>query len=47
MAKSVESTNQSEKFKQTARELECEEDEKRWGERLKKIAKAKMPERPE
>jgi hypothetical protein len=33
-------------FKEAARELEADEDEKRWEERLKKVAKAK-PEKPE
>jgi hypothetical protein len=37
---------QSDKFKEAAREHEADEDEKRWEERLKKIAKAK-PEKPE
>jgi hypothetical protein len=37
---------QSDKFKEAARELEADENEKRWEERLKKIAKQK-PERPE
>ena len=37
---------QSEKFKDAARETECDEDEARWTERLKKVAKHK-PERPE
>lgn len=32
---------QSDKFKQAARELEADTDEKRWEERLKKVAKAK------
>jgi hypothetical protein len=32
---------QSDKFKETARELEADEDEAHWTERLKKIAKAK------
>ena len=32
---------QADKFKEAARELECDDDEKRWEERLKKIAKAK------
>lgn len=32
---------QSEKFKQAARELEADEDEARWDERLAKLAKAK------
>ncbi|MEO1168426.1 MAG: hypothetical protein AAFW97_06925 [Pseudomonadota bacterium] len=29
--------NQSDKFKETARELESDEDEKRWEKRLKKV----------
>ena len=33
--------SQSEKFKQAARDLECDEDEGRWDERLRKIAKQK------
>ena len=32
---------QIDKFKQAARELEADEDEARWDERLKKLAKAK------
>jgi hypothetical protein len=32
--------SQSDKFKEAARELEADEDEKRWEERLKKVAKA-------
>lgn len=32
---------QAEKFKQAARDLECDEDEASWDERLKKVAKAK------
>ncbi len=32
---------QLEEFKRTARELECDEDEARWDERLKKVAKGK------
>lgn len=39
---------QTEKFKELARELEADEDEARWDERLKKVAKAKAaPEKPE
>ena len=38
--------SQSDKFKEAARELQADEDEKRWEERLRKIAKAK-PEKPE
>ncbi len=33
--------SQSEKFKQAARDLECDEDEARWDDSLQKIAKAK------
>jgi hypothetical protein len=32
---------QADKFKEAARELKADEDEKRWEERLRKIAKAK------
>lgn len=40
--------SQSDKFKEAARELGADEDEARWDERLKKIAKAKpAPEKPE
>jgi hypothetical protein len=38
---SQELSSQSDKFKEAARELEADEDEKAWEERLKKIAKAK------
>jgi len=31
--------SQSDKFKEAARELECDEDEARWDERLRKVAK--------
>ena len=37
---------QSDKFKDAAREAECDEDEARWTERLKKVAKHE-PEKPE
>lgn len=33
--------SQSDKFKQAAREHECDEDEARWDERLKKIVEKK------
>jgi len=36
---------QSDKFKDAARELDADEDEARWEERLRKVAKAK-PEQP-
>jgi hypothetical protein len=43
-----ENSSQLDKFKQAARELEADEDEAHWDERLKKIAKAKpKPEKPE
>lgn len=38
--------SQSDKFKEAAREAECDEDEARWDERLKKVAKGK-PEKSE
>lgn len=33
---------QREKFEEAARKLECDEDEVRWDERLKKVAKPKL-----
>ena len=39
--------SQSDKFKKLARELECYEDEARWDERLKKVARGKPVEKPE
>ena len=40
--------SQSDKFKELARELEADEDEARWDERLKKVVKAKPgSEKPE
>ena len=39
-------TNQSEKFKKAALEHEADEDEKRWEERLKKVAKQKPASHP-
>jgi hypothetical protein len=39
---------QIDKFKALARELEADEDEAHWGERSKKVTKAKpAPEKPE
>jgi hypothetical protein len=35
----TEKKSQSDKFKDAAREAECDPDEKRWKERLKKVAK--------
>lgn len=44
----TKSLNQSEKFKELARELEADEDKASWDERLKKDAKGKPgPEKPE
>jgi len=42
----VENLSQAERFRQAARELEADEDEKRWEERLRKVAKQK-PEKPD
>ena len=40
--------SQHQRFLESAKELECDEDEKHWDERLKKLAKAKpAPEKPE
>lgn len=33
--------SQSDKFKETARTLECDEEEAHWDDRLKRVAKAK------
>lgn len=46
----TEDKPQLEKFKQAARDLEADEDEARWDERLKKVVKAKpkpKPDKPE
>ena len=43
-----ENAEQASRFKRTARDLECDEDEARCDERLKKVAKGKPePEKPE
>ena len=40
--------SQAERFKEAARDLECDEDEARWDATLKKVAKQKpAPEKPE
>jgi hypothetical protein len=36
----TDSKSQSDKFKEAARALECDEDEARWDERLRKVVKA-------
>lgn len=36
--------SQSDKFKEAARELGADEDEKRWDERLRKVVKQRPPE---
>jgi hypothetical protein len=42
-----EEKSQSDKFKDAARELGCDEDEPRWDERLRKVAERKpAPEKP-
>jgi hypothetical protein len=41
-------TKQIDRFKEATRALECDEDETRWDERLKKVAAQKpKPEKPE
>ena len=48
MAAEKDPESQSDKFKALARELEADEDEARWDERLKKVATHKPgPETPE
>jgi hypothetical protein len=42
---SLSGSSQSDKFKDAARELGCDEDEARWEERLRKVAQQK-PETP-
>ena len=41
MARMVDKQTQSDKFKEAAREIEADEDEARWEERLKKVANQK------
>lgn len=44
----TEPKTQLDKFKELAREVEADEDEARWDERLKKVVEHKpAPERPE
>lgn len=45
MTESNKQKSQSDKFKEAARKLECDEDEKRWDERLQKFTKSKLEER--
>lgn len=43
----ISEPSQLDKFKEAAREYEADEDEARWDERLKKVAKQKpLPEKP-
>lgn len=42
-----DSLSQSDKFKDAARDLEADEDEARWKERLRKVAKHEKPEKLE
>lgn len=39
--------SQSDKFKKAARDLECDDDEQRFKDRLKKLVKHKPVEKPE
>lgn len=42
------SQSQADKFKEAARDLDCDEDEARWDERLRKVARQKpAPGKPE
>lgn len=46
----ISEKDQHERFKEAARAAECDEDEARWQERLKRVAKQKpkdAPEKPE
>ena len=44
----AEQQSQADKFKQAARELECDPDEARWEDKLRKVVKQKdPPENPE
>lgn len=46
--KSPTPESQSDRFKRAARELECDENEEHWDERLRKVAGHKpAPEKPE
>jgi hypothetical protein len=48
MTTADDAKSQSDKFKDAARELGCDEDEARWYERLRKVAGHKpAPEKPE
>jgi hypothetical protein len=43
----AEKQSQAEKFKQAARDLECDPDEALWEEKLRKVVKPKpMPDKP-
>ena len=39
--------SQSDKFKQAARDLDCDPDEKRWEDKLRKVVKQKPVDKPE
>jgi len=43
----TKSKSQSDKFKQAARELGCDDDDARFDERVKKLVKHKPVEKPE
>lgn len=46
-AKNPKPDSQSERFRQAARELGCDEDEERWDEQLKKVARQKPQDEAE
>lgn len=43
----TEQKSQSDKFKDAARDLDCDTDEKRWDAKLKQVVKRKPVEKPE
>lgn len=46
MSSKTPGSTQSDKFKEAARQLGCDEDEARWDERLRKVARQKPLEPP-
>ena len=42
-----ENSEQLDRFKEAARQLECDDDEAKFNAKLKKIAKAKSPSEPD
>ena len=46
MSGTVPEQSQAEKFKEAARNLDCDTDEKRWDTKLKKVVKHKSVDKP-